>query len=241
MTYSNSLLPPRRSRAPRALRRPTPPLHPHPRAPPPPRHLRCIQPTPPSPTPPRGAFVRNFLPCSPRPLKFWKQRAKMWEREKSPEKGKRRSWVRGLAARTVRPEPLGPNRSSSAERPRDPPSPPAVCSCGTVRPVHLALLERKRGSERKRQKMGRAAMKLGAGSSGPVRPEPLGPNRSSSAERPRELNLFFPFSPSKRFPLSPSRRALRAPRAGNGRHATTRTRVCHSAHHVAVNQLANRV
>ena len=116
----------------------------------------------------------NFLPCSPRPLKFWKQRAKMWEREKSPEKGKGRSWLRGLAARTVRPEPLGPNRSSSAER-------------------------------------------------------------------PRELNLFFPFSPSKRFPLSPSPRALRAPRAGHVRHATTRTRVCHSAHHVAANQLANRV
>ena len=101
--------------------------------------------------------------------------------------------MRGLAARTVRPEPLGPNRSSSAERPRDPPSPPAVCSCGTVRPVHLALLERKRGGNPKEgaresaKKRGRAAMKLGAGSSGPVRPEPLGPNRSSSAERPRDL------------------------------------------------------
>ena len=174
MTFPNSLLPPRRSRAPRALRRPTPPLHPHPRAPPPPRHLRCIQPTPPSPTPPRGAFVRNFLPCSPRPLKFWKQRAKMWERarEESARKGERAKLGAG--------------------------------SSGSDRPARTA------------------------------RPEPLELGRAA----PRTESFFSVLTLQT---FSPSRRALRAPRAGNGRHATTRTRVCHSAHHVAVNQLANRV
>ena len=138
---------------------------------------------------------------------------------------------------SVRPEPLGPNRSSSTERPRDPP---------------LALLEAKSEKEGARISAARGnggnevpAAEVGCGvlRLGPARtarPEPLELGQAAPRTECFFSVLTLQFV-SPRFPLSPSPRALRAPRAGHVRHATTRTRVCHSAHHVAANQLANRV